>query len=280
MVHLAPALVGAPAPGLVPRRARRPTSASEPPERRLGWELRPDETCSTPGSARRSGRSRRSAGPTTRRSCAPSTRPTCSPPARDILFLWVARMIMMGLEFTGDVPFRDVYVHSVIQAPRRAADVEVARHRDRPARGDRRRATAPTRCASAAGDVLDPGRALHRREGRSRASELANKLWNASRLDPAAASADVAARRRAPTARRGPLDPLAAGARRSPRVDRAARGATTSPTPRSSLYDFVYGELCDWYLELVKPRLYDGERGASATLLLRARRRRSPCRTR
>src|SRR3954467_6444746 len=37
--------------------------------------------------------------------------------ARDILFLWVARMVMMGLEFPGDIPFRDVYVHSVIQAP-------------------------------------------------------------------------------------------------------------------------------------------------------------------
>src|ERR1700710_967335 len=37
--------------------------------------------------------------------------------ARDILFLWVARMVMMGLEFRGDIPFSDVYVHSVIQAP-------------------------------------------------------------------------------------------------------------------------------------------------------------------
>ena len=37
--------------------------------------------------------------------------------ARDILFLWVARMVMMGLRFRGDVPFTDVYVHSVIQAP-------------------------------------------------------------------------------------------------------------------------------------------------------------------
>ncbi|HEV7561975.1 MAG TPA: valine--tRNA ligase, partial [Solirubrobacterales bacterium] len=36
--------------------------------------------------------------------------------AREILFLWVARMVMMGIEFPGDVPFRDVYVHSVIQA--------------------------------------------------------------------------------------------------------------------------------------------------------------------
>ncbi len=37
--------------------------------------------------------------------------------ARDILFLWVARMIMMGLRFTGAVPFSEVYIHSVIQAP-------------------------------------------------------------------------------------------------------------------------------------------------------------------
>ena len=39
--------------------------------------------------------------------------------ARDIIFLWVARMIMMGIEFTGEIPFSDVYVHSIIQAPDR-----------------------------------------------------------------------------------------------------------------------------------------------------------------
>src|SRR5204863_2768765 len=37
--------------------------------------------------------------------------------ARDIIFFWVARMIMTSLEFTEQVPFTDVYVHSVIQAP-------------------------------------------------------------------------------------------------------------------------------------------------------------------
>ena len=37
--------------------------------------------------------------------------------AREIIFLWVARMVMMGLEFAGDIPFRDVYVHPVVQAP-------------------------------------------------------------------------------------------------------------------------------------------------------------------
>ena len=37
--------------------------------------------------------------------------------AREILFLWVARMVMMGMEFAGDIAFHDVYVHPVIQAP-------------------------------------------------------------------------------------------------------------------------------------------------------------------
>ena len=37
--------------------------------------------------------------------------------AREILFLWVARMVMMGLEFRGAIPFSDVYITSVIQAP-------------------------------------------------------------------------------------------------------------------------------------------------------------------
>ena len=37
--------------------------------------------------------------------------------AREIIFLWVARMVMMGIEFAGDIPFHDVYVHPVIQAP-------------------------------------------------------------------------------------------------------------------------------------------------------------------
>ena len=37
--------------------------------------------------------------------------------ARDIIFLWVARMVMMGLAFTEQIPFSEVYVHSIIQAP-------------------------------------------------------------------------------------------------------------------------------------------------------------------
>ena len=47
----------------------------------------------------------------------------------------------------------------------------------------------------------------------------------------------------------------------------AGSRATTSPHAALGLYDFVYGELCDWYLELVKPRLRAGEAELQATLL-------------
>ena len=120
VVRLAPAVVGPPPAGLLLRRlrgdlrrARRRRSAAGPATGRCARTT----TCSTRGSRARCGRSRRSAGRRRPRSCAPSTRPTSLVTARDIIFLWVARMMMMGLEFTGEVPFRDVYVHSVIQAP-------------------------------------------------------------------------------------------------------------------------------------------------------------------
>ena len=97
---------------------------------------------------------------------------------RDILFLWVARMVMMGLRFTGEIPFSDVNVHSIIQAPDgrrmskslgtgvdplqprrgRAEAAELPARRRLPRLRRRRRALRP------AGDVLDAGRALQRGE--------------------------------------------------------------------------------------------------------------------
>ena len=214
----------------------------EPPRgRRLGAATR---TCSTPGSRPRCGRSRRSAGPTTRRSCAPSTRPTCCSTARDILFLWVARMVMIGLEFAGDIPFDGRLRPLDHPGARRAPDVEVARHRHRPARPDRGR-PAPAgvragrrvprlrrrrRALRAARDVLVAGRALQRGEDRP-GPQLANKLWNASRL--------VLLRvpgRRCPTPRRGRRSRTAGSSRACSARRRRSRGrsrTSSSTAPRS-----------------------------------------------
>ena len=72
-------------------------------------------TCSTPGSRRRSGRSRRSAGRSRRRSSRASIPTSVLVTGFDIIFFWVARMMMMGLKFMGEVPFRDVYITGLIR---------------------------------------------------------------------------------------------------------------------------------------------------------------------
>src|SRR3954468_11130196 len=100
--------------------------------------------------------------------------------ARDIIFLWVARMIMSGLEFAGDIPFGDVYVHPIIQAPdgRRMSKSlgtgidpldEIEVHG-----ADALRfgllAMSSTQDVRYSSDRIQQGQ------------DLANKLWNASRL--------------------------------------------------------------------------------------------------
>ncbi len=186
--------------------------------------------------------------------------------ARDILFLWVARMIMMGLEFAGDVPFEDVYIHAVIQAPdgRRMSKSlgtgidpldEIEKHG---ADGVRFGLLA----MSSSQDVR------YSAEKVAQGEQLANKLWNASRLiltrvDPEARAAE----RPQAIEDRWILSRLAAA-----RAEVEARiGEYDFSHAALALYDFVYGELCDWYLELVKPRLYEAEgeqrEALSATLL-------------
>ena len=89
--------------------------------------------------------------------------------ARDIIFLWVARMVMMGLEFAGEIPFTDVYITRSSRRPTAGA----CRSRSAPASTRSTRSTthgADARALRPAGDVLLAGRALLGREDRSRAS--------------------------------------------------------------------------------------------------------------
>ena len=224
---------------------------------------------------------------------------------RDIIFLWVARMIMMGLEFREQVPFDDVHITSIIQAPdgRRMSKSlgtgidplnlidggprppVFAQGGDFPAYG-----ADAVRWGLLA---MSSGQDVRFSEEKvAQGQQLTNKLWNAARLillgiDSAArpGAVDSAARPGAadPAARPGALDPAARPGAVAPSAieDRWIRSrlarAKTEVRRRIehydfahaalALYDFVYGELCDWYLELVKPRLRDHDRAAQATLL-------------
>ena len=189
--------------------------------------------------------------------------------ARDIIFLWVARMVMFGIEFTGEVPFTDVNIHSVIQAPdgRRMSKslgtgIDPLDLIDRRYGADAARASALLAMSSAQDVRFNEERV-------KQGQDLANKLWNASRLillrvadvEPDAGAGDDG---------RGPLDRVAARAPTA-RVTELLDDFRFSHAALD-LYGAFWSELCDWYLELAKPRLYEDDNEAvSAVLLLGAR---------
>jgi len=181
--------------------------------------------------------------------------------ARDILFLWVARMIMAGIEFTGEVPFRDVYVHSVIQArDGRRMSKSLGTGIDPLEEIDEHGADAlrfGLLAMSSSQDVRFSDAKVEQ------GADLANKLWNASRLvllnvaDVGAAPRPVVVEDRWLLSR---LEATIASVSAKLESYDFAHAATEA-------YAFFWSELCDWYLEIVKPRLYEGEAEVSATLL-------------
>ena len=194
--------------------------------------------------------------------------------AREILFLWVARMVMMGIEFRGDIPFHDVYVHPVIQAPDgRRMSKSLGTGIDPLDEIDAHGADAVRfglLAMSSTQDVrYNPARI-------QQGQDLANKMWNASRLVllNAAPGATNARQEQAPVGVPTGSSLTRAEDRwivsRLQRVVEATTGeidAYDFAHAVLGLYDFFWSELCDWYLEIVKPRLYDGDPDAASTLL-------------
>ncbi len=180
--------------------------------------------------------------------------------ARDILFLWVARMIMMGLELTGEAPFSDVYIHSVIQAPDgRRMSKSLGTGIDPVEEIERHGADAVRFGLLAMSSTQD---VRYSAEKVQQGQALANKLFNAARFALTRIHASL-----------GTQGALAVRPAALPRMveDRwilsrlAQVEANTAARIEAydfshaalGLYDFVYSELCDWYLELVKHRLPD-----------------------
>jgi valyl-tRNA synthetase len=189
--------------------------------------------------------------------------------ARDILFLWVARMVMMGIEFAGDIPFEHVYVHSVIQAPdgRRMSKslgtgidpMELIEGGEKyPAYG-----ADAVRFGLLAMSSTQDVRFSEEKVAQGRA--LANKLFNASRFVLLNVRQVEAAPRPQTVEDRWILSRLARVVADSHRAIEEFEFHKLA----LGLYDFVYGELCDWYLELVKGREFDDDLSATMLHVLR-----------
>jgi len=172
----------------------------------------------------------------------------------DIIFFWVARMMMMGLKFMGRVPFRDVYIHALVR------DVE------------------GQKMSKSKGNVIDPleiidkfgtdsfrftlaamaaqGRDIRLAEDRIEGyRHFVNKIWNAARFvlmnlsDGTPDGVDISApglRERWIISRMNHLIENVVAALDEYKFNEAAH----------HLYQFIWHEYCDWYLEMIKPSLY------------------------
>ncbi len=184
---------------------------------------------------------------------------------REILFLWVARMIMFGIEFAGDIPFTDVYLHSIIQAPdgRRMSKslgtgidpLALIEGGPRPPVFEQG-GEFPAYGADAVRFgllAMSSSQDVRFNEDKvAQGRQLANKLWNASRLVLLRAPAEL------PEPRAATVEDAWILSRLQRAKAATERAFETFEFHRAvlGLYDFVYGDLCDWYLELIKPRLY------------------------
>jgi valyl-tRNA synthetase len=197
---------------------------------------------------------------------------------REILFLWVARMIMFGIEFAGDIPFTDVYLHSIIQAPdgRRMSKslgtgvdpLALIEGGPRPPvfeqGGD-----FPAYGADAVRFgllAMSSSQDVRFNEDKvAQGRQLANKLWNASRLVLLRAPDELPEPRAVTVEDAWILSRL----QRAKAATERAFGAFEFHHAALGLYDFVYGDLCDWYLELIKPRLYADDNADVSAVALR-----------
>ncbi|TKB71401.1 MAG: valine--tRNA ligase [Nitrospira sp.] len=172
----------------------------------------------------------------------------------DILFFWVARMIMMGLKFMGDVPFRDVYIHALV---RDAEGQKMSKSKGNvidPLHVMEQFGTDALRFTLAS--MASPGRDLKLAEERIEGNRnFANKIWNAARFAHMHLT---------------PTEELHHSADRSfpglwirSRLNDAIQTVTMEleayrfDRATSALYQFFWHEYCDWYLELIKPILQD-----------------------
>ncbi len=180
--------------------------------------------------------------------------------ARDIIRLWENRMIFCGLELMGDVPFSDVVIHSLVHAPTGGRMSKSLGTGMNPLALIERYGADATRYGlmkmASSQDVSFSEGAIE--EGR----KLANKLWNASRLLLGAADDEVGERSAS-------LEERWILARLSQTQHSIERylGEFDFSHLVSELYHLTFDDFCDWYLEAIKPRLYDGDAAARATAL-------------
>ncbi|MCK6452156.1 MAG: valine--tRNA ligase [Alphaproteobacteria bacterium] len=180
----------------------------------------------------------------------------------DIIFFWVARMMMLGIHFMGDVPFRQVYIHALVRDERGQKMSKSKGNIIDPLEVIDRYGCDALRFTFA--QLATPGRDIKLATSRVEGNRnFATKLWNAARfaqMNQCAPVADFDPGANRQTVNRWIVGESVAVARRvgqaieTYRFDEAA----------AALYQFVWGTFCDWYLEFTKPILGGTDAAAAA----------------
>jgi valyl-tRNA synthetase len=176
----------------------------------------------------------------------------------DILFFWVARMMMMGLKFMGDVPFRDVYIHGLVRDERGEKYSKTRGNVVDPLELIDRFGADALRFTLAA--LTMPGSDLKLSESRTEGyRHFANKIWNASRF----ALMNLEDFNINEIAQEIPLEDFSLPDRWiRGRLNQVIREVHQSLEEYKfneasfTLYHFIWHEFCDWYLEMTKLYVY------------------------
>jgi valyl-tRNA synthetase len=193
----------------------------------------------------------------------------------DILFFWVARMIMLGIHFTGQVPFRAVYLHSLV---RTGSGEKMSKSKGTgldPVLLNKQYGTDAMRFCLAS--MAAPGTDIVLSDDRlSGARNFANKIWNAARFlfvnlekfEQGGAKLEELAspeiRANAPYALAGavPLRDAWIFARLAATIEQMndALNNYRFHDGAQGVYQFFWGDFCDWYIEWVKPDLQSADK--------------------
>ena len=189
--------------------------------------------------------------------------------AYDIIFFWVSRMIMAGLEFTGKAPFRDIYIHGLVRDKQgRKMSKSLGNGLDpleliEEFGSDALKFTLGFMCAQGQDVLVD-------KESFKLGSRFANKIWNASRY----ILGNLEGRELLPITQNDltELDKWIYG-----RLDLAARNARSAlegyryNDGAQALYEFFWNDFCDWYVEATKLSFRhgdDAEKNRAVSVLL------------